>query len=161
MDFSHYTYKSLSSSLCTFAEANLPSMTDQLNDKQISKKKAYFSLIDQDGDDSIDNEELETLIWSASLNPTNFDLMVAMNKSDVGGNGTIDFTAEELLIAFYMPDMDHNGFISASELHYYLTNQGIKTTHEKVNEFVREADTDGDGYISFKEFVRVGKFILE
>jgi calmodulin len=161
MHFSHYTYKSLSSSLCTFVEPNLPSTADQLNDKQISKIKAYFSLIDKDGDVSIDNEELDTLIRSLGLNPTDLGLMVAKNKSDTDGNGTIDFTKEELLIAFYKPDTDHNGFVSASELHYYLTNQGIKATHEEVNEFVREADTDGDGHLSFKEFVRLGRFTVE
>lgn len=154
MDFSHYTYKSFSSSLCTFADPNLPSMTDQLNDKKISKIKAYFSLIDKDGDVSIDNEELDTLIRSLGLNPTDLGLMVAKNKSDTDGNGTIDFTKEELLIAFYKPDTDHNGFVSASELHYYLTNHGTKVTKEEVNEYVREADVDGDGQINFEEFVK-------
>jgi len=161
MDFSHYTYKSLSSSICTFAEPNLPSLSDQLNDKQISKIKAYFSLIDKDEDISIDNEELDTLIRSLGLNPTDFGLMVAKNKSDTNENGAIDFTKEELLIAFYKPDTDHNGFVSASELYNFLTNDNIKTTFEEVEKFVRRNDGDGDGQISFKEFVRLGRFSVE
>nr|AFK43084.1 unknown [Medicago truncatula] len=66
-------------------EPNLPSMTDQLNDKQISKIKAYFRLLDKDQDFSIDNDELQTLIRSLGLNPTFFGLMVAMNKFDADG----------------------------------------------------------------------------
>jgi calmodulin len=154
MDFSHYTYKSFSSSLCTFADPNLPSLTDQLNDKKISKIKAYFSLIDKDGDFSIDNDELETQIRSLGLNPTFFGLMVSMKKSDADGNNTFDFTEEDFIIAFPKPDKDHNGFVSASELHYYLTNHGTKVTKEEVNEYVREADVDGDGQINFEEFVK-------
>jgi len=131
MDFSHYTYKSFSSSPCTFAEPNHPSMTDQLNDG------------------------LETLIQSLGLIPTFFDLMVAMNKSDADENGTIDFTEEDFIISFPKPDKDHNGLVSASELHYYLTNHGTKVTKEEVDEFVHEADVDGDGQINFEEFVKV------
>ncbi|KEH33959.1 putative EF-hand domain pair protein [Medicago truncatula] len=142
-------------------EPNLPSMADQLNDKQISKIKAYFSLIDKDGDVSIDNEELDTLIRSTGLNPTDFGLMVARSKSATDGNGTIDFTKEELLIVFSKPDTDHNGFVTASELHCYFTNQGIKMTIEEANEYVRAADSDGDGHLSFKEFVRLGRFTVE
>ncbi|AES70464.2 putative parvalbumin [Medicago truncatula] len=135
-------------------EPNLPSMTDQLNDKQISKIKAYFRLLDKDQDFSIDNDELQTLIRSLGLNPTFFGLMVAMNKFDADGNGTIDFTEEDFIISFPKPDKDHNGFVSASELHYYLTNHGTKVTKEEVDEYVREADVDGDGQINFEEFVK-------
>ena len=164
--FSHYTYKSFSSSLFTFADSSLPPMVDKLNDKQISEAKAYFSSFDKDGDGSINNKELETLIQSYGLNPTDFDLMDLMNKFDADGNGTIDFpeflnymarkiTDKELKMAFDMFDKDHNGFVSASEVRYLITNLGQKLTDEEVDEFVREADVDGDGQINFEEFVEL------
>ena len=91
-------------------------MTDQLNDKQISKIMAYFSLIDKDEDGFIDNE--------------NF------------------------MAVFHMCDKDQNGFVSTSELYYFLTYIGQKVTYEDVDEFVREADVDGDGQINLEEFVK-------
>ncbi|AES70460.1 putative EF-hand domain pair protein [Medicago truncatula] len=97
-------------------EPNLPSMADQLNHNQISKIKAYFSLIDKDEDGFIDNE---------------------------------NFVA-----VFHMCDKDQNGFVSTSELHYFMTYIGQKVTYEDVEEFVREADFDGDGQINIEEFVK-------
>jgi len=164
--FPHYTYKSFSSSLFTFAESNLPPMADKLNDKQISELKEYFSFLDKDGDGSINNKELETLIRSAGLNPTDFDLMVSMNRFDTDENSTIDFpeflnqiaqkrTYKELKIAFHICDKDQNGFVSASELRYFLKNLGQKLTDEELSENVHEADVDGDGQINYEEFVKV------
>jgi len=91
-------------------------MTNQLNDKQISKIKAYFSLIDKDEDGSIDNEKF--------------------------------------MMVFHMCDKDQNGFVSTSELHYFMAYIGQKVAYEDVGEYVREADVDGDGQINFEEFVK-------
>ena len=43
-----------------------------------------------------------------------------------------------------------------------MTNLGEKLTEAEVEEMIREADVDGDGYINFEEFVSMmlGKWII-
>ena len=53
---------------------------------------------------------------------------------------------EEILEAFKVFDKDGNGFISAAELRHVMTNLGEKLTDEEVDEMIREADVDGDGF---------------
>lgn len=68
---------------------------------------------------------------------------------------------------------DGNGYISAAELRHVMTSLGEKLTDEevtilaidtymcshvkiaKVDEMIREADTDGDGQINYQEFVKM------
>jgi len=86
------TYKSFSSSLFPYADPNLARIDDQLNDKQVSEFKKAFNLFDKDGDCCISVEEFGTLMWSLGQNPTEFDLLVTMNKFDADGNNAIDFS---------------------------------------------------------------------
>ena len=62
-------------------------------------------------------------------------------------------SAEEIKEAFKVFDKDGNGFISAAELRHIMTNLGEKLTDEEVDEMIREADVDGDGQITYDEFV--------
>jgi len=95
-----------------------------------------------------------------------------INEVDADGNGTIDFpefltmmackmkdtdSEEEILeveTAFKVFDKDGNGFISAAELIHIMTNLGEKLSDEEVDEMIREVDIDGDGQISYEEFVK-------
>merc|ERR1711920_516628 len=85
-------------------------------------------------------------------------------------NGCIDFpdflslmarkmgdndTEEELIEAFKVFDRDCDGFISASELRYSMTNLGEKLSDLEVDEMIKEADMDGDGQINYDEFVKM------
>lgn len=47
-------------------------------------------------------------------------------------------------------DKDGNGYITAAELRFVMTNLGEKMTDEEVDEMVREADQDGDGQINYE-----------
>ncbi|KRX88756.1 Calmodulin-1 [Trichinella pseudospiralis] len=86
--------------------------------------------------------------------------MKLISKNMTGRNGTIEFdeflqmmsrkmkdsdSEQELKEAFQVFDKDKDGFISAAELHYVMTNLGEKLTDEEVQEMIREADLDGDG----------------
>lgn len=55
---------------------------------------------------------------------------------------------DELKEAFRVFDKDGNGFISADELRYAMTNLGDKLTNEEVDILIKEADLDGDGKIN-------------
>ena len=62
-------------------------------------------------------------------------------------------TNEESVEAFKVFDDSGNELISAVELRRVMTNLGEKLTEAEVDEMIREADVDGDGYINFQEFV--------
>ena len=57
---------------------------------------------------------------------------------------------DEIREAFRVFDKDGNGFISAAELRYVMTNIGEKLTDEEVDEMVQEADIDEDGQINYE-----------
>ncbi|KAK6127796.1 hypothetical protein DH2020_038505 [Rehmannia glutinosa] len=143
-------------------------MAERLTDEQIAEFKEVFKLFDKDGDGSITSKELGTVLRSLGQNPTEAELQDMIKEADADLNGKIDFneflnlmaaqmkdtdSEEALREAFNLCDKDQNGFISAAELRQVMTNLGEKVTDEEVDEMIREADLDGDGQVSFEEFV--------
>ena len=62
---------------------------------------------------------------------------------------------EEIREAFKVFDKNGNGYISAAEIRHVMTNLGENLTDYEVDEIIREADVDGDGWINYEEFVKV------
>ncbi|KAL1198467.1 Disease resistance protein ADR2 [Cardamine amara subsp. amara] len=57
-------------------------------------------------------------------------------------------------------DKDQNGFLSAAEVRRHgLTDDGEKLTDDEVEMFIRAADADGDGLISYDEFIKFSRAI--
>jgi len=148
-------------------------MADQLTGEQLEEFKDAFILFDGDGDGSITDKELQTVMWSLGENLTEEEVEVMIKE--VGGywgpeGGLIDFmeftslmackvkdtdTDEELIEAFKVFDRGSSGFISAINLRNVMANLGETLTDEDVDEMVREADLDGDGQINYEEFVKM------
>jgi Ca2+-binding EF-hand superfamily protein len=64
-------------------------------------------------------------------------------------------TEEELIETFKFFDKDGNGLISAHELRFVMMTAGESLKEEEIDEMIREADIDGDGYVDYEEFVRM------
>ena len=143
---------------------------DMLTEEQIAEFKEAFSLFDQDGDGTIATSRLGTVMRSLGQNPTEAELQDMLNEVDADRNGTIDFpefltmmarkmqdvdSEEDLREAFKVFDMDRDGFISPWELRHVMTNLGGELTDEEAEEMFSNADIDGDGRISFEEFVKM------
>jgi len=60
---------------------------------------------------------------------------------------------KKIRAAFRVFDKDGNGFISPAELRQVLIDHGERATDEKVDRWIREADIDKDGLVSYEEFV--------
>ncbi|XP_063727577.1 uncharacterized protein LOC134855109 isoform X2 [Symsagittifera roscoffensis] len=61
---------------------------------------------------------------------------------------------------FKMYDKNGDGRISKGELMLTMQLIGANPTKDEVENMIREVDTDGNGYIEFKEFVQFAKVYL-
>ncbi|CAK9143770.1 unnamed protein product [Ilex paraguariensis] len=145
-------------------------MAEALSEKQVTEFREAFFMIDKDSDGLITMEELEVVIQSLHEHPTKEEIQEMINEVDPDGNGTIDFedflgimarkmkqdnVAEEFKEAFKVFDRDQDGYISALELREVMINLGERLTDEEAEQMIREADLDGDGLVSYEEFVRM------
>ena len=154
-------------------------MTANFTEDQIAKCREAFSLLDKDGDGSITCEDLRTVMTSLGENPATSELQEMIHEVDSDGNGTIEFSEFLIMMsrklgsrsfddeafrrrsieeAFHVLDKDGSGSISESELRQIMKNIGEELTDEEIIEMINEADLDGDGQVSFKEFAAIIKF---
>ncbi|GLJ11735.1 hypothetical protein SUGI_0175760 [Cryptomeria japonica] len=80
-------------------------------------------------------------------------------NGDVNGNGSNNGdcsrylpSRDELQKVFKKFDANNDGQISCSELRGLIASMGQKSSDDEVNVMMKEADTDGDGFINFDEF---------
>ncbi|OMJ80243.1 hypothetical protein SteCoe_19560 [Stentor coeruleus] len=145
-------------------------MAEQLTEEQIAKFKEAFSLFDKDGNGSITTKEFGAVMKSLGQNPTEAELRDMIKEVDPDGKGTAEFpeflnfmarkmngqdTEEDMFEAFRVFDRDGNGLISVVEFRHVLTNVGEKVTDEGLDEMIREAHLNDNGYINYEEFVRM------
>ena len=141
-----------------------------LSEEKITEFKEAFEIFDKDKDGYITTKELGDIMKNLGQTPSEAELQDMINEVDIDGNGTIDFkeflglmarkmrdadTEEELIEAFKVFDRDGNGLISGNELQHVMTSLGENISQDEVEEMIKEADLDGDGYINYEEFVRM------
>ena len=127
-----------------------------------------FSLYDRDGNGSISLIELHEVLRNLGEKVTDDEINQIIRMADQDGDGEIDYDEfvelrrklkgdekEDLRKAFDVFDQDGNGSISQVELKIVLDKIGIEMSEAELKRTMSEADTDGDGEISFTEFVDV------
>ena len=144
--------------------------SDSLTEDKINEFKEAFEIFDKDKDGYITTKELGDIMKNLGQTPSEAELQDMINEVDIDGNGTIDFkeflglmarkmrdndSEEELIEAFKVFDRDGNGLISNVELQHVMTSLGENVTMDEVEEMIKEADLDGDGYINYEEFVKM------
>jgi len=132
--------------------------------------KEAFELFDKDGSGSITTKELLYVMRSIGQNPTEDEVLELIMESDLNGDGTIDFKefinmmrrksseqdqTEDLREAFRIFDKNRSGYIEAKEIIAVTTTLGEGLTKEELEQFMAEADIDGDGKLNYDEFVKV------
>ncbi|KAA8517191.1 hypothetical protein F0562_017482 [Nyssa sinensis] len=129
-----------------------------------------FNMIDKDGDGKITRKELEALLTGVGAQPpSEEELMIMLSEVDRDGDGCIsleEFGAmrsafeppacdSELRDTFNVFDTDHDGKITAEELHGVFKAIGDdQCTLEDCRRMIISVDKNGDGFVCFEDFTR-------
>ncbi|GAA0145069.1 calmodulin-related [Lithospermum erythrorhizon] len=139
---------------------------------QLNQLRNIFARFDKDNDGSLSHLELAALLRSLGFKPTGDQIQILCASMDSNGNGAIEFdemvhaimpdiTEQNLLNqgtlmeVFHSFDRDNNGYITLAELAGQMAKMGQPVTYRELMEMLQEADTDGDGLISFDEFATI------
>ncbi|KAJ7295996.1 hypothetical protein O6H91_Y150600 [Diphasiastrum complanatum] len=143
---------------------------DALTSEQLKEIREVFSMFDKDGDGSISEMEMAALFEYLGLTPDATEVRAVVQKADKNSNGLIEFcelldllapevsqqvnyNSQELLSLFQAFDRDGNGFITAVELAHSMARLGHPLSVRDLSDMISAADSDGDGRISYPEFV--------
>merc|ERR1712098_520484 len=142
--------------------------TENLSEEKLQEFKDIFSFFDRDGGGFISSLELGQVMKTFGWNPTESELQELISEIDQDGNGEISFNElvwlmtrelhddeieDEIREAFRCFGKDGHGFIPVTDLSRVLQNVGDKLSEEETEEFLREADLDGDGNVNYEEFI--------
>jgi calcium-dependent protein kinase len=153
-------------------KAALHIIAQQMPDSEVANLKNIFTSIDKNGDGQLTVAELMDGIQKSGMNSDKLgvDIKEIINNIDSNASGVIDYTEfvaatlekkkymreDRLWSAFRVFDIDGNGTISREELRKILLGGNVDVEGDKsLDDVIREVDTDGDGEISFDEFVKM------
>jgi len=134
------------------------------SDEIIELRKA-FDAYDTANDGVISLTEFKAVMSSSATNYADEDIKRIFETLDAGKDGSIYYTEflaatleaqgriveETLANAFDRIDSDDTGYISRENLRDFL---GKESSEEKIDHLLAEADYDGDGKITFEEFLQ-------
>jgi len=144
-------------------------MMNKVPKARIIHYRNAFNMFDKKKDGVITLKELSNVLRSLNLDPTEEEIKEMIDEVDLDGNGEIDFEEfvtlmnrrsketdieEEVLNAFKVFDKDGNGLVSITELRHIMTELENGFTEEEIDDLLLESDDDGDGFISYAEFIK-------
>ena len=146
---------------------------NSLGDKKSKEYINAFERFDKDYDGFISIDDLAEIMKKigrpvnegelqdvkGEINPNDnsiFDLKEYMSIMDKR-NREKD-SDEDLLTIFQTIDKDENDLIGPTELLNFMDALGHKVSQEETEEMIKEFDEDGDGYCTFKEFIKMMKY---
>jgi len=132
-----------------------------------------FKLFDTDNDGRVTRAEIVDLIESLDGDSNCPHVQELLKASDENGNGSVDIsqfmalwisfkakvgddgdTEDDIKIAFREYDIDNDGYITKDEMVEAIERMGfVSNKEEEANKCLSEMDLDGDGRVSFAEFM--------
>lgn len=145
----------------------------ELTEQHMKDIEDTFKLLDSDDDGRLDKSEIEKLIRYTGSLKSDREMEQLLEPIDTDHNGSIDFeefkrfviekdilktlpdeVCYEMQDAFNVFDKDKDGFIDRDELKRVLTKIGDRLPEDLADEFIAEADKNGDGKIDYLEFCK-------
>jgi Ca2+-binding EF-hand superfamily protein len=149
-----------------FKQAVLNLMSSSLSEDEVEQLKKTFRDMDEDGDGTVTQAELKKALAKAGDDSKSAqDLADIMAMADLDGDGKLSYN--ELLLtcvqkrlaakeervwqAFCKLDLNGDGKVSREELSMALGG----VANSEALALIQEVDVDGDGMVSYDEFVRM------
>jgi len=142
--------------------------------EEIAVFQEIFDAFDQNGDGKLSFSELKTALREAGHDLSDQEIWNAIRKNDFNGDGMLNFDEflemmakftfeqmdeqrrdhEEIMEAFRIFDRDGSGYITRDELKATMARMGEHMSDYQLEDMLAEADSDGDGKISYEEFAQ-------
>ncbi|CAO4385356.1 Protein CBG14543 [Caenorhabditis briggsae] len=138
-----------------------------LDDLQLSET---FDLLDVDKDGRLSRNEIAALLRTINVEPTRVELDFIFGEMDTDKTGKISkeefvnymksppihrTTLRELEVQFRKFDSDGDGAITEDEMAEILRSTADLVDREAIRDMFKATDLNGDGKITFFEFVRM------
>jgi len=143
----------------------------KLTNEQVAEYKEVFMLFDKDEDGVLSFPELSVVMKSLGQRPSDEELLkMVQDVSEDPVYHTIEFneflqllskqqrsgtTRDSLTDAFSIFDKDDDGYIPVHEMREILQSLGDKMTDKELDEMMKAASSDREGFINYDEFVTV------
>ena len=142
---------------------------DALPEEEKLKIDEVFSVFAQPEEDLVSTDKLGIILRALKQNPTESEIQEFLNKYDSTRRGFLEKrdlylimetklrdtdTLEELLEAFNIFDEDNDGKLSNQEFRYAMTKMGDCLPEEEVDDMIKSADTENEGYITIAKFAQ-------
>ncbi|XP_073273644.1 calcium-binding allergen Ole e 8-like [Primulina huaijiensis] len=153
------------------AASSTPNSTSLMYLQNVDEVRKMFQRFDSNGDGKISTTELSGVLEALGSSISDEEVAKMMVEIDSDKDGHInleEFAAfckgeadpynsaeKEVKEAFELYDQDHDGKISAAELHLILTRLGENCSVADCAGMINSFDSDGDGFVSFDEFKRM------
>jgi len=145
----------------------------QISDDTIEKLRGIFLSLDDDHSGTLSVEEIDDALERLEVEePIRIEMRRLMHEIDVDGSGTVNYTEfiaaniskkqylqeQVCKAAFHIFDVNGDGFICKNDLAALLKSghdddgfAGISV--DEINSMMNEVDQNGDGRMSFEEFM--------
>uniref|UniRef100_F1LFS6 Calmodulin n=1 Tax=Ascaris suum TaxID=6253 RepID=F1LFS6_ASCSU len=138
---------------------------------ELEEYKRAFHFFDVNHDGKITIDEMEAAMNKCGQYPSKLELRLLMLQADIDRNGVITFdeftsmmrggrkrrkySKKQLYEQFLLFDKDKDGYIQRSEMIGIVCELALGEVFPRklIDQIFEEADVDGDGRISFEEFV--------
>ena len=138
-----------------------------LSEQEICELREAFNIFDKYSDGAIALDKLILLLKSLKQNLTQNEIK---ELAETFGNLKINFNQFLIIMAkriekknidedkyfrslFDVMDRNKNGKISIEEIKYLISHSNVDISDEDIKFLTKEADSDGDGLISYDEFL--------
>ena len=132
--------------------------------------KEVFDEIDTSGDGKLDAGELKMAFRTLGLEFTTDELLKLVSEFDPDNTGSIDYESffnlihnsmtkkdpmDKIKLSFQMLDENKTGKITLANLKHVASQLGEDISEQELQEMINEADLDGDGKISYDEYLNM------
>lgn len=130
--------------------------------------KWAYGLVNTGGDNSIEARELEAFMSAIGRKVPDSDIHAMINEGDLDGNGDLEYMEfvaivsqrmrgnlddDELRDAFRLFDKENDGYITIENIRKVVFDADSMPIEEDIEEAITLYDNDGDGKLSYEEFV--------